>query len=51
MVDVGLDTSRLVESGCVVPLGAGLLLLLVPEVAVRVILDHRYVLDEVEVTG
>jgi hypothetical protein len=51
MPDVGLDTTRRVESVCVIPLGAGMLRLLVPGVAVGVIVDCRCVADRVEVTG
>ena len=47
---VGLDTTRHVESVCMVPLGAGVLRLLVPGVAVGVIIDRRCVADGVEVT-
>jgi len=43
MPDVGLDTTRRVESVCDVPLGAGVLRLLVPCVAVGVIIDRRCV--------
>jgi len=50
MPDAGLDTTRCVESVCVIPLGAGVLQLLVPSVAVGVIIDRRCVADEVEVT-
>jgi hypothetical protein len=50
MPDAGLDTTRHVESVCVIPLGAGVLLLLVPGVAVGVIIDRRCVVDMVEVT-
>jgi hypothetical protein len=48
--DVGLDTMRGVESVCMVPLGASMLRLLVPSVAVGVINDRRGVEDGVEVT-
>jgi hypothetical protein len=48
--DAGLDTTRHVESVCMVPLGAGLLRLVVPGVAVAVIIDSRCVADGVEVT-
>jgi len=47
MPDAGLDTTRRVESVCEVPLGAGVLRLLVPGVAVGVIIDHRCVADGV----
>jgi len=50
MPDVGLDTTRHVESVCVIPLGAGVLRLLVPGVPVGVIIDRRCVADGVEVT-
>jgi hypothetical protein len=50
MPDAGLDTTRRVESVCVIPLGAGMLRLLVPGVAVGVIIDCRCVADGVEVT-
>jgi len=45
MPDAGLDTTRRVESVCMVPLGAGVLPLLVPGVAVGVIIDSRCVAD------
>jgi hypothetical protein len=50
MPDAGLDTTRRVESVCMVPLGAGVLRLLVPGVAVGVIIVSRCVADGVEVT-
>jgi hypothetical protein len=50
MPDAGLDTMRHVESVCMVPLGAGVLRLLVPGVAVGVIIDRRCVVDGVEAT-
>jgi len=50
MPDSGLDTTQCVESVCMVPLGAGVLRLLVPGVAVGVIIDSRCVADGVEVT-
>jgi hypothetical protein len=50
MPDAGLDTTRRVESVCVMPLGAGVLRLLVPGVAVGVIIDRCCVADRVEVT-
>jgi len=50
MPDAGLDTTRRVESVCMVPLGAGGLRLLVPGVAVGVIIDSRCVADGVGVT-
>jgi len=45
MPDVGLDTTRRVESVCEVRLGAGVLPLLVPGVAVGVNIDRRCVAD------
>jgi len=50
MPDAGLDTTRRLESVCMVPLGAGVLRLLVPGVAVGVIIAGRCVADGVEVT-
>jgi len=50
MPDAGLDTTQRVESVCMVPLGAGVLQLLVPGLAVGVIIDSRCVADGVEVT-
>jgi hypothetical protein len=50
MPDAGLDTTRCVESVCMVPLGAGELRLLVPGVVVGVIIDRRCVVDGVEAT-
>jgi hypothetical protein len=50
MPDAEQDTTRRVESVCMVPLGAGVLRLLVPGVAVGVIIDRRCVLDGVEAT-
>jgi hypothetical protein len=50
MTDAGLDTSRCIESVCMVPLGAGVLRLLVPGMAVGVIIDSRCVPGGVEVT-
>jgi len=47
MPDAGLDTTRRVESVCEVPLGAGVLRLLVPSVAVGVIIDRRCLADRV----
>jgi len=49
VTDAGLDTTRHVESVCIVPLGAGVLQQLVPGEAVGVIIDHRCVADGVEV--
>jgi len=51
MTDAGLDTTRRVESVCIVPLGPGVLRLLVPGVAVGVIIDRRCAAHGVEVTG
>jgi len=45
MAHAGLDTTLRIESICNVPLGAG-----VPGVAVRVFIDSRCVVDEMEVT-
>jgi hypothetical protein len=50
MTDAGVDTTRCLESVSIVPLGAGVLRLLVPGVAVGVIIDRRCVADGVEVT-
>ena len=50
MQDAGLDATRRVESVCMVPLGAGVLRLLVPGVAVGVFVDRRCVADGVDVT-
>jgi len=50
MPDAGLDTTWRVESVCTVLLGAAVLQLLVPGVAVRVIIDRRWVANRVEVT-
>jgi hypothetical protein len=50
MPDAGLDTTRRVESVYMVPLGAGVLRLLVHGVAVGVIIDRRCVVDEVAAT-
>jgi hypothetical protein len=50
MPDEGLDTMRRVESVCVIPLGAGVLRLLLPSVAVGVIIDRCCVADGVKVT-
>jgi translation initiation factor 6 (eIF-6) len=50
MPDARLDKTRRIESVCMVPLGAGVLRLLVPSVAVGVIIDHRCVVHGVEVT-
>jgi hypothetical protein len=50
MPDAGLDTTQCVESVCMVPLGAVVLRLLVPGMAVGVIIDRRCEADRVEVT-
>jgi hypothetical protein len=50
MPDAGLDTTRCVESVCMVLLGAGVLRLLVPGVGVGVIIHSRCVADGVEDT-
>jgi hypothetical protein len=50
MPDDGMDTTRRVESVCLVPLGAGVLRLLVPGMAVGIISNRRCVEDGVEVT-
>ena len=47
MPDAGLDTTRLVGSVCDVPLGAGVLRLLVSGVAVGEIIDRHCVADGV----
>jgi hypothetical protein len=49
MRDAGMVTMRRVESVCTVPLGAGLLRLLIPGVAVGVIITHHCVAEGVEV--
>jgi len=51
MLDAGLDTTRLVESVCVILLGAGVLRLLVPGGVVGLIIDRRCLANGVEVTG
>jgi hypothetical protein len=48
--DEGLDTTRHIESFCVISLGAGTLGLLVPGVADEVSINRRCVADGVEVT-
>jgi hypothetical protein len=48
--DVGLDTTQRVESVRGIPLGASVLRLLVPSVAVGEIVDRGCVADGVEVT-
>jgi hypothetical protein len=50
MPDAELDTMRRVESVCMVPLGAGVLRLIVPGVAIGAIIDRRCVVDGVEAT-
>jgi len=50
MPHAGLDTTRCIESVCMVPLGAGVLRLLIPGVAVGVIINRRCVVDGVEAT-
>jgi len=50
MPDVGLDTTWPGESVCEVPLGAGVLRLVRPGVAVRGPIDRRGVVNWVEVT-
>jgi len=50
MPDARLDTTRRVESVCMVPLGAGVLRLLEPGVAVGEMIDSCCVADGVEVT-
>jgi hypothetical protein len=47
ILDAGLDSTRCIESVCMVPLGAGVLPLLVPGVARGVIIYHRWVVDGV----
>jgi len=49
MPDVGLGTMQRVESVCVIPLGAGVLRLLLPGVAVGVFIDRCYVADGVDI--
>jgi len=49
MPDAALNTMQRVESVCIVPLGAGVLRLLVPGVVVGGIIDCRCVADGVEV--
>jgi len=48
MPDAGLHTTRLVESACELPQGAGVPRLLVPGVAVGVFVRRRCVADGVE---
>jgi hypothetical protein len=51
MLDAGLDTTRRVESVCVIPLGAaGLRLLVSGVVVVGVIIDRRCAANGEEVT-
>jgi len=40
MLDAGLDTAQRIESICEVPLGAGVIRLLQPSVAIGVIIDR-----------
>jgi hypothetical protein len=49
MPDVGLDTTRQVESACTVPPGAGVPRQLVPGLADALLIDCRTVADGVEV--
>jgi hypothetical protein len=49
MPDAGLDTTRSVKYLCMVLMGAGVLQLLVPCMAVRAIIGCRFVADGVEV--
>jgi hypothetical protein len=49
MADAVLHTTRRVESVCVAPLGACVLQLLVPSVAVRVIINRHCVAAGVQV--
>jgi hypothetical protein len=51
MPDAELDTTRRVECVWKVPPGAGVLRMLVTGVAVGVVIDHRSVVDGVEVTS
>jgi len=48
MPDARLDTMRRVESGCVIPLGAGVLRRFVPCVVFAVIIDRRCAADRLE---
>jgi hypothetical protein len=50
MPDAGLDATRHIESVFKVGPGAGVLRLLVTGLAVGVLIDHRSVVDGVEVT-
>jgi hypothetical protein len=50
MPDAELDTTRWVESVCKVPVGAGVLRLLVPGVVAEVFIDGRNVAGRVEPT-
>jgi hypothetical protein len=50
MPDAGLDATRHVESVFKVGQGAGVIRLLVTGLAVAVLIDHRSVVDGVEVT-
>jgi hypothetical protein len=50
MPDAELDTTRCVQSVCVIPLGAGVLRQRVSTRVVGVIIDHRWVANRVEST-
>jgi hypothetical protein len=50
MPGAGLDTTRRIESVCMVPLGAGVLRLFVPGMVVGGIIDRHCVADGVKVT-
>jgi hypothetical protein len=50
MPDAGLDRMQRVESVCMVPLGAGVLRLLLPGMAVGVMVDRRCVADVLAIT-
>jgi hypothetical protein len=49
MTNGGLDTTGHIESVCMVAVEAGVLILLLPGVAVGVIIDHHCVADSVDV--
>ena len=51
MTDAVLVTPRLIDSVCEVPLGVGVLHLLVPGVAVRGIINQRDVAETADVSG
>jgi len=51
MLDEGLDTTRCVESVCVVPPGDGGVRVVVPGAAVGVFIDRPFVADRVEATS